>query len=164
MRFENPDANGKLTLQTDENGVMFKDLKTANKDVKRKLSTQADFYRGSIGGDLDVVMKDFGNEGVKEFKTANAEQKAQLKALMTSEDADKFIFTAGALSDGTLTEKPIAKEYSVYGCHAYKIAPFKDDKGQIKFYVENPWNATQNSVMDYDKLTEFFEIVCIAKV
>lgn len=164
MRFENPDANGKLTLQTDENGVMFKDLKTANKDVRRKLSTQADFYRGSIGGDLDVVMKDFGNEDVQEFKSANEEQKAQLKAIMTSDDADKYIFTAGALSDGSLTEKPIAKEYSVYGCHAYKIAPFKDENGQTKFFVENPWNATQNSVMDFDKLTEFFEVVCIAKV
>ena len=79
MRFANPEANGKLTLQTDENGVMFKDLKTANKEFKRKLSTQADFYRGSIGGDLDVVMRDFGNEGVKEYKSANAEQRAQIK-------------------------------------------------------------------------------------
>ena len=164
MRFENPDANGKLTLKTDENGVMFKDLKSANKEVKRKLSTQADFYRGSIGGDLDVVMRDFGNEKVEEFKTANAEQNAKIKALLMSDDADKYIFTAGALSDGTLTEKPIAKEYSVYGCHAYKIEPFKDKDGQTKFYVENPWNATQNSVMGYDKLSEFFEIICVAEV
>lgn len=164
MRFENPDANGKLTLKTDENGVMFKDLKSANKEYRRKLSTQADFYRGSIGGDLDVVMRDFGNEGVKEFKPSNPEQRAEIKALMTSNEADKYIFTAGALSDGTLTEKPIAKEYSVYGCHAYKVAPFKDDKGDTKFYVENPWNATQHSVMDFDKLAEFFEIICIAKV
>ena len=164
MRFENPDANGKLTLKTDENGVMFKDLKSANKEVKRKLSTLADFYRGSIGGDLDVVMRDFGNEKVEEFKTANAEQNAKIKALLMSDDADKYIFTAGALSDGTLTEKPIAKEYSVYGCHAYKIEPFKDKDGQTKFYVENPWNATQNSVMGYDKLSEFFEIICVAEV
>ena len=164
MRFENPDANGKLTLKTDENGVMFKDLKSADKEYRRKLSTQADFYRGSIGGDLDVVMRDFGNEGVKEFKPSNPEQRAEIKALMTSNEADKYIFTAGALSDGTLTEKPIAKEYSVYGCHAYKVAPFKDDKGDTKFYVENPWNATQHSVMDFDKLAEFFEIICIAKV
>lgn len=164
MRFENPDANGKLTLKTDENGVIFKDLKSANKEYKRKLSTQADFYRGAIGGDLDVVMRDFGNQNVAEYKTANAEQNAQIKSLLMSEDADKYIFTAGALSDGTLTEKPIAKEYSVYGCHAYKIEPFKDKDGQTKFYVENPWNATQNSVMGYDKLSEFFEVICVAKV
>lgn len=164
MRFENPDANGKLTLKTDENGVMFKDLKSANKEVRRKLSTQADFYRGSIGGDLDVVMRDFGNENVQEFKTANKEQNTKLKALLMSEEAKNHIFTAGALSDGTLTEKPIAKEYSVYACHAYKIEPFKDKNGQTKFYVENPWNATQNSIMDYDKLSEFFEVVCVADV
>lgn len=163
-RFENPDANGKLTLKTDEYGVMFKDLKSANKECRRKLSTQADFYRGSIGGDLDVVMRDFGIDGVKEFKPANPEQRAEIKALMTSADADKYIFTAGALSDGTLTEKPIAKEYSVYACHAYKVAPFKDEKGETKFLVENPWNATQHSVMDFDKLAEFFEIICVGEV
>ena len=139
-------------------------MKSANKECRRKLSTQADFYRGSIGGDLDVVMRDFGIDGVKEFKPANPEQRAEIKALMTSADADKYIFTAGALSDGTLTEKPIAKEYSVYACHAYKVAPFKDEKGETKFLVENPWNATQHSVMDFDKLAEFFEIICVGEV
>lgn len=164
MRFENPDANGKLTLKTDEHGVIFKDLKSANKEYRRKLSTQADFYRGAIGGDLDVVMKDFGNEGVVEFKPSNPEEKSQIKSIMTSDDAEKYIFTAGAKSDGTLTEKPIAKEYSVYACHAYRIKPFKEDNGETKFYVENPWNATQNSIMDFEKLSEFFEIICISEV
>lgn len=164
MRFENPDANGKLTFQTDEYGVIFKDLKSANKEYKRKLSTQADFYRGSIGGDLDTVMKDFGYTDVTEFKSRNAQEKANLERLLKSDETGKYIFTAGALSDGTLVEKPIAKEYSVYGCHAYKIEPFKDKDGNTKFFVENPWNATQNSVMDFDKLTEFFEIICAVKV
>ncbi|MCR5260980.1 MAG: hypothetical protein K6C94_04005 [Candidatus Gastranaerophilales bacterium] len=164
MRFENPDANGKLTFKYDENGIMFKDLKTANKEIRRKLSTQADFYRGSIGGDLDTVMKDFGYTDITEYKTNNAEQEKNLKELLFSpETQDEYIFTAGALSDGTLTEKPIAKEYSVYGCHAYKIAPFQDKDGNTKFVVENPWNATQNSIMEYDKLKEFFEVICAVK-
>lgn len=165
MRFENPDANGKLTFKYDENGIIFKDLKTANKECRRKLSTQADFYRGSIGGDLDTVMKDFGYTDIEEYKTRNQEQEKNLKNILFSENAnEKYIFTAGALSDGTLVEKPIAKEYSVYGCHAYKVEPFKDKNGDTKFYVENPWNATQNSIMEYDKLKEFFEIICAVKV
>lgn len=164
MRFENPEANGKLTFKTDENGIIFKDLKSANKEYRRKLSTQADFYRGSIGGDLDTVMKDFGYTDVQEFKPRNADEEHKLEKLLTSAEADKYIFTAGALSDGTLVEKPIAKDYSVYGCHAYKIEPFKDNEGNTKFYVENPWNATQNSVMDYGKLKEFFEVICAVKI
>jgi hypothetical protein len=162
-RFENPNADGKLTFQTDENGIMFKDITTANKDVHRKLLTQADYYRGSIGGDLDVVLKDFGLQDVQEFSLKNPEQEAQIKNFLFSDKAKEYIFTAGALSDGTLVEKPIAKDYSVYGCHAYRIAPFTDKNGDTKFYVENPWNATQNSIMDYDKLREYFEVICAAK-
>lgn len=164
IRYENPDANGKLTFKYDENGIMFKDLQSANKEYKRKLTTQADFYRGSIGGDLDVVLKDFGFKNIKEYKTNNKEQEQEIKNILFSADAnEKYIFTAGALSDGTLQEKPIAKEYSVYACHAYKIAPFADKDGTTKFYVENPWNATQNSIMDYEKLKEFFEVICAVK-
>ena len=33
-----------------------------------------------------------------------------------------------------------------------------------KFLVENPWNETQNSTMDYDKLIEYFEVICAVKV
>ena len=44
------------------------------------------------------------------------------------------------------------------------IEPFKDKDGSTKFFVENPWNSTQNSVMNYDKLKEFFEIICAVKV
>lgn len=164
-RFENPEANGKLTFQCDDNGIMFTDLKTANKECRRKLTTQADFYRGAIGGDLDVVMRDFGYDQIEEFKTANPTEEQAIKDILFSEDAgEKYIFTAGALSDGTLTEKPIAKDYSVYGCHAYKIAPFQDKNGETRFLVENPWNATQNSTMDYEKLKEYFEVICAVKV
>ncbi|MBQ2645477.1 hypothetical protein IJG14_07915 [bacterium] len=165
IRFENPDAQGKLTFQTDEHGIMFKDLKSANKELHRKLSTQADFYRGSVGGDLDVVMKSFGYDDIQEYKTGNSEQEQAIKDILFSNDANNnYIFTAGSLSDGSLTEQPIAKEYSIYGEHAYKIAPFNDKNGTVKFYVENPWNATQNSIMDYDKLKEFFEVICAVKV
>ena len=117
MRFENPEANGKLTFQTDEYGIVFKDLASADKEYHRKLITQADFYRGSIGGDLDTVMKDFGYSEITEYKTNNPEQENAIKELLFKDGVnDEYIFTAGALSDGTLTEKPIAKEYSVYGC------------------------------------------------
>lgn len=164
MRFENPDANGKLTFQYDEFGIVFKDLKSADKDCHRKLLTQADFYRGSIGGDLDVVMKDFGYKDIEEFKTNDAKQEKNIKEILFSPDAnDKYIFTAGALSDGTLKENPLAKEYSVYGCHAYKIAPFTDKNNNVKFFVENPWNATQNSVMEYEDLIKYFEVICAVK-
>lgn len=164
MRFENPEANGKLTFKTDENGIVFKDLKSANKEYRRKLSTQADFYRGSIGGDLDTVMRDFGYKKVEEFKPKNPEQEQRLEKLLKSDNTKDYIFTAGALSDGTLVEKTIAKDYSVYGCHAYKIEPFKDKEGNTKFYVENPWNATQNSIMDYEKLKEYFEVICAVNI
>lgn len=168
MRFENPDANGKLTFQFDENGIMFKDLKSANKEYHRKLSTQADFYRGSIGGDLDTVMKDFGYTDITEYKPENTEQEKELKELLFSPDAkDNYIFTAGArLIDNTNTfppEKVIDASYSIYTQHAYKIAPFQDNNGKTMFYIENPWNATQNSIADYDKLKDFFEVICAVK-
>lgn len=163
-RFENPDANGKLTFQYDENGIMFKDLQTANKELRRKLVTPADFYRGAIGGDLDVVMRDFGFKNVTEYKTNNSEQEKSLKKLLFSDKTENYIFTAGALSDGTLVEKPIAKDDSIYGSHAYRIQPFKTENGDTRFYVENPWNTTQNTVINYEKLKEYFEVICAGKV
>lgn len=163
-RFENPDANGKLTFKYDENGVEFKDLQSADKELRRKLSTQADFYRGAIGGDLDSVMHDFGMENVSEYKTKDSVKEKEIKELLFSENADDYVFTAGALSDGTLVEKPIAKDYSIYGCHAYRIQPFKADDGETRFFVENPWNTTQNSIIEYDKLKEYFEVICATKV
>lgn len=163
-RFENPDANGKLTFKTDKNGVLFRDLASSNKEVRRKLITQADFYRGSIGGDLDVVMKKFGFKDVEEYKLNDKDQTQTARELLMSEEAKNYIFIAGSLSDGSLTEKPIAKDYSLYSSHAYKIEPFDDENGERKFYVENPWNSTQNTVMKFDRLQEFFEVICSAKV
>lgn len=163
-RFENPDANGKLTFKYDENGIEFKDLQSANKELRRKLTTQGDFYRGAIGGDLDEVMRDFGLKDITEYKTKDNTKETELKNLLFCDEAEKYIFTAGALSDGTLTEKPIAKDYSIYGCHAYRIQPFKSDDNETLFFVENPWNTTQNSIVEYDKLKEYFEVICATKV
>lgn len=162
-RFENPEANGKLTFKTDENGIMFKDLQSANKEFKKKLLTQADFYRGSIGGDLDVVMKDFGFRDVKEISLKTSEYYEDVKQILTPENNDKYIFTAGSIPMGEDKQKLLSKEYNIHACHAYKIEPFTDKDGSTKYYVENPLNATRYSVLDFETFTKYFEVVCAVK-
>lgn len=163
MRFENPEANGKLTFQTDENGIMFKDLQSANKEYRRKLSTQADFYRGSIGGDLDVVMKDFGYKDIKEVSLKDSKNYDEVKQLLTPENNEKYIFTAGSRPMGEDKQSLLSKEYNIHACHAYKVEAFNDKDGTIKYYVENPLNATQNSILDFDTFKQYFEVVCAVK-
>jgi len=163
-RFENPDANGKLTFKTDENGIMFKDLKTASKEFKKKLLTEADFYRGSIGGDLDVVMKDFGYDDIKEISLKTSDNYEEVKKVLSPENNDKYIFTAGSVPLGEDKQKLLSKEYNIYACHAYKISSFEDKDGSVKYCVENPFNATQNSIMDFETFKQYFEVVCAVKI
>lgn len=162
-RFENPEANGKLTYKFDENGIMFKDLQSANKEFKKKLLTQADFYRGSIGGDLDAVMKDFGFKDVKEISLKTPDHYDEVKQVLTPENNDKYIFTAGSIPMGEDKQKLLSKEYNIHACHAYKIEPFTDKDGSVKYYVENPLNATRYSVLDFETFKQYFEVVCAVK-
>ena len=123
----------------------------------------ADYYRGGLGGLMDVALQNFGFENVENFYVGEDDKK--LDVILNDKNPDKYIITAGTHpeQEGGM-EQPQEVEYSIYSSHAYKVLPYDNEDGERRFKVTNPWNQSHMVDMDAEKLKEFFADFSIAKV
>lgn len=122
----------------------------------------ADYYRGGLGGLMDVALQNFGFENVENYYVG--EDDKQLDVILNDKNPDKYIITAGTPEQEGGMEQPQEVEYSIYSSHAYKVLPYDNEDGERRFKVTNPWNQAHMVDMDTEKLKEFFADFSIAKV
>lgn len=134
-----------------KNGPMFEECNKLHSGYTHP----SDYYRGSNGGLLERPLEFFGF--LPEIYEPDMDEE-ELDDALFNEDVNAYIITASTSSsreeDGV--EKPIDEDYSVYSLHVYKISPFDDADGNRMFKVTNPWNQSQQVVMDDSQLKEYF--------
>ena len=134
-------------------------------DITSEFKRASDYYRGR-GGHEEWVMEKFGFEQIdKMFDLSTENSKSAQELLFAPENKDKYIFTAFSSGNGqNLGEEGLLNEdYGVYTKHSFSVKPTIDAKGNKLLHVSNPWNATQSSVMTYEKFAEMFTALVVAK-
>lgn len=161
------DPNHKLTFVLDDNDdfIMGKTGPlTENCDKLHSAYTYpSDFYRGSNGGNADTALEKIGFFADRYYVDGDEEEEYLDEALF-SEDINEYIITAHTAAAGEEVESAVAEDDSIYSSHEYKISPFDDENGNRKFKVTNPWNQSQQVIMDEDKLKEYFTEFAVASV
>lgn len=145
----------------DSVGVEWNKLDETTSQFKRA----SDYYRGR-GGHEEWVMEKFGFEKINKMFDLNTQNsKSAQDLLFAPENKDKYIFTAFSTGNSqTLgSEGLLDEDYGVYTKHSFSVKPKIDKNGNKVLHVSNPWNATQSSVMSYEKFAELFTGLVVAE-
>lgn len=156
------DPKHKLTFALDDydqiivgnNGPIYKNCNELDAEYK----FASDYYRGGVGGYPSTAL---GILGFQAEEYIIGEDNKEIKSKLFDKDTQKYIITASTPA-GEEMESPVEKEYSVYSSHAYKVTPYDDENGNRMFKVTNPWNQSHQVIMDFEKITEFFQVLEIA--
>jgi hypothetical protein len=144
-----------LDVLTDENGGIYQ-----NVNQVAYYKTTADYYRAE-GGFSCNVFKLFGyDSSIIPMKSDEARE-----TLSHVEDSDSYIFAGGTKGQSVFSiESKMNRNLSMYSSHAYRIIPFKDDEGNVKYRVSNPWNAAHDAVMTIEQMDKYFDHIYAAKI
>lgn len=148
----------------DNEGVIMRSLDQMNRYRQTSYQSAGDYYRGD-GGFMEDVFKDFGYQHTKAYMMEDKE----IKDILMSPDAnEKYIFSGGTKNQGRRNplraELIMDRSLSMYGGHAYRVSPSKDENGNVVFKVSNPWNSSHNSILTMAQLEEFFSQIHIAEI
>lgn len=152
---------GQKVSWNDSIGVEWQKLDEITSNFKRA----SDYYRGR-GGHEEWVMEKFGFEQIDKMFDLNTNNSQTAQDLLFSpENKNKYIFTAFSTGNGKNlgTEGLLDENYGIYTKHSFSVKPKIDKKGNKVLHVSNPWNATQSSVMSYEKFAELFTGLIVAK-
>jgi hypothetical protein len=154
---------GQQVSWNDSTGVEWHKLDETTNAFKRA----SDYYRGR-GGHEEWVMQKFGfkDENIEKLFDLNSDNAEKTKELLfNSENKDKYIFTAFSSGNGQNlgSEGLLDEDYGIYTKHSFSVKPKIDKNGNKVLHVSNPWNATQSSVMTYEKFAELFTGLIAAK-
>lgn len=149
---------------SDCDGVTIRSLDQMNSFRKTSYQTPGDYYRGD-GGYMEDVFLDFGFKETEVY----AMDDPNLEEILKDPDASKeYIFSGGTKNKGKRNllraELIMDRSLSMYGTHAYRIAPSQDNDGNTVFKVSNPWNSSHNAILTFDQMKEFFSQVHMAKI
>lgn len=148
----------------DNEGVTLRSLDQMNRYRQTSYQSAGDYYRGD-GGFMEDVFKDFGYQHTEAYSMDDPE----IKDILMSPDAnEKYIFSGGTKNQGRRNplraELIIDRSLSMYGAHAYRVAPSTDENGNVVFKVSNPWNSSHNAVLTMAQMEEFFSQIHIAEI
>ena len=151
---------GQKVYWNDSIGVEWSKLDETTSQFKRA----ADYYRGR-GGHEEWVMEKFGFEQInKMFDLDTKNSKFTQELLFDPKNENKYIFTAFSAEGKNLgSEGLLDEDYGVYTKHSFSVKPKIDKDGNNVLHVSNPWNSTQSSVMTYEKFSELFTGLIVAK-
>ena len=151
---------GQKVSWNDSIGVEWSKLDETTSQFKRA----ADYYRGR-GGHEEWVMEKFGFEQInKMFDLDTKNSKFTQELLFDPKNENKYIFTAFSAEGKNLgSEGLLDEDYGVYTKHSFSVKPKIDKDGNNVLHVSNPWNSTQSSVMTYEKFSELFTGLIVAK-
>jgi hypothetical protein len=148
----------------ENSGISVRSLQQMNTYRQTSYQSAGDYYRCD-GGYMEDVFKDFGFEETHAYSIDDEE----IQKILTNPDlSQNYIFSGGTRNKGK--QNPFRKELimnknlSMYGLHAYRIAPSIDNNGQTIFKVSNPWNSSQNTVLTMEQLKEYFCEIHTAKI
>ena len=129
--------------------------------IDENCSSVSNYYIG-FGGDTDITTQAFGFYS-ESYETGMDDD--IIEEALFADNPDDYIISATTYDykgddieeNSDRAEIQQNESYSIYSKHAYKILPFNDEDGNRMFKVTNPWNQSHRVVMDFEKLTEFFE-------
>ena len=154
------DRDEEHNIVTDKNGVgIFRNVDNIGKTTGMYYKSTADYYR-SEGGFLDTVFENFGYN-VDYSNDCDEEAK---KMIGHFDDADSYLILGGTRAGKTPIERKLNRSMSMYTGHAYRIIPFRDNDGNEKFRVSNPWNGSHDAVMTFDDMSKYFTQFSCVKV
>ncbi|MGN0013837.1 MAG: hypothetical protein ACI37T_00290 [Candidatus Gastranaerophilaceae bacterium] len=163
--FKNPNHKLAFVLDDNDDFIMGK-TGPLTEDCDKLHSAYmypSDFYRGSNGGNADAALERLGFFAERYYVDGEEEEEYLDEALF-AEDANEYIITAHTPATGEEVETAVAGDDSIYSSHEYKISPFDDENCNRKFKVTNPWNQSQQVIMDEDKLKEYFTEFTVASI
>ncbi|MGN0013876.1 MAG: hypothetical protein ACI37T_00485 [Candidatus Gastranaerophilaceae bacterium] len=155
--FRNPVMN-------ESEGISLRSLNQMNMYRKTSFQTAGDYYRGD-GGYMEDVFIDFGYKNTKAYSMEDEEIQQILK---NPKSPEKYIFSGGTKHEGKTNflraELIMDRSLNMYGSHAYRIEPSSDKNGEIVYKVSNPWNSSQNSILTFEQMKQFFSEIHIAEI
>lgn len=139
--------------------ILTKNLETTdNESEKEILQELVNKYKN----DKDTYITTFiGNGGLEDivYQTFNITPYPGIndEELLTMEEKwDNLIITASTQED-----KP---ELGIFGHHAYKLEPMKNEDGSYSYLVINPWNTSLNKTLTLEEVKNTFSKITAANI
>ncbi|MCR5260347.1 MAG: hypothetical protein K6C94_00735 [Candidatus Gastranaerophilales bacterium] len=145
-------------------GISLRSLNQMNMYRHTSYQTPGDYYRGD-GGYMEDVFNDFGYKETEAYFMDDPD----IQEILTNPELSKdYIFSGGTKREGRQNlfhaELVMDRSLSMYGAHAYRIAPSVNKDGETVFKVSNPWNSSHNAILTMAQLKEFFSEIHTAKI
>lgn len=151
-----------IYYEEDKYGLKFKDLKNDPDNRKYGYKSEADFYRGSVGGYEFEVFQRLGFGGFRQMNLKYDREKVE-KLIEKKDFNSNHIMTGGTKSSLLGIESEIDSKKGLYAFHAYTLEP-KKDGNELKISCTNPWNTAYKADISLKKFFKNYDSVSIVDV
>ena len=151
-----------IYYEEDKYGLIFKDLQKDPDNKKYGYKSEADFYRGSLGGYEFEVLQRLGFGGFRQMNLKYDRQ--EVEKLMEKNDFNSnYIMTGGTKSSLLGIESELDSDKGLYAFHAYTLEP-KKDGNELKVSCTNPWNTAYKADISLKKFFRNYDSVSIVDI
>ncbi len=151
-----------IYYEEDKYGLKFKDLKDDPDNRNYEYKSEADFYRGALGGYEFEVFQRLGFGGFRQLNLKYDKSKAE-KLIECSDFNSNYIMTGGTKSSWFGMESEIDADKGLYSFHAYTLEP-KKENNELKISCTNPWNTTYKTDISYKTFLKNYDSISIVDV
>ena len=148
--------------EEDKYGLIFKDLKNDPDNQSYGYKSEADFYRGALGGYEFEVFQRFGFGGFRQLSLKYDKEEVE-KMIKKNNFNSNYIMTGGTKSSLFGFESELDVDKGLYAFHAYTLEP-KKENNELKISCTNPWNTTYKTDISLKKFFRHYDSVSIVDV